>query len=280
MRASRVSLGEEFGNLRLGYVEWGDPEAARAILCVHGLTRNARDFDVLARALAERGHRVVCVDVAGRGLSDWLADPKQYDVEVYARHLRRFVERLGLERVDWVGTSMGGLVGMAVAAGEASPIARLVLNDVGPFIPGAALAPIKAYLGLDLSFATLAELEQHLRFVHAPFGALTDEQWRHLALHSARRDGTRWRLHYDPAIRVPFLEWEVQDTESWERWDTIACPTLVVRGADSLLLDVATAEAMMRRGPRARLVTVAGAGHAPMLMSPDQIEPIAAFLAG
>ncbi len=223
MRASRLSLGGDFGDLHLGFTDWGDPEAGRTILCVHGLTRNARDFDTLAERLAGAA-RVICVDVAGRGLSDWLPDPKGYEVDVYAAQIRRLLERLGLERVDWIGTSMGGLIGMAVAAAEKSPIGRLVLNDIGPFVPAVALGYIRAYLGLDLSFPTIAALEQHLRQVHAGFGALTDAQWRHLALSSARRDGKVWRLHYDPRIRVPFAEAADADIDMWASWDRIDLP--------------------------------------------------------
>jgi pimeloyl-ACP methyl ester carboxylesterase len=277
MRSAIMSLGEPFGELRLHHTDWGDPASRRAVVCVHGLTRNARDFDALARALAD-GARVVCVDVAGRGRSDRLADPAEYRVDVYARHLLRLLELLGLRRVDWVGTSMGGLIGMEVAAGPGSPIDRLVLNDIGPFVPRAALELIRSYLGLDLLFPDLAALEAHLRLIHAPFGPLTDEQWSHLARHSARVAPEGVRLSYDPAIRVPFEEAAGDDIEAWAAYDRIACPTLVLRGADSALLTKAVAEEMARRGPRARVATFHGVGHAPALMAEDQIAAVRGFL--
>ncbi len=277
MRAGRLSLGDEHGGLHLGFTDWGDPEASRTVVCVHGLTRNARDFDALAERLSG-GVRVICVDVPGRGLSDWLADPKGYEVERYAAQILRLLERLGLEKVDWVGTSMGGLIGMAVAATEKSPIARLVLNDVGPLVPAVALGYIRTYLGLDLSFPTITALDQHLRTIHAGFGKLTDAQWRHLALHSARRDGKVWRLHYDPQIRVPFAEAADADIDMWEQWDRITCPCLVLRGAESPLLLSEVASAMASRGPRAKVEIVPGAGHAPALMEEGQIDLVRSFL--
>ncbi len=288
MRDGFVSLGASFGDLRLHYTEWGDPAAPRVVVCVHGLTRNARDFDVLASALADAGARVVCVDVAGRGGSDRLADPAAYRIDVYAGHMARLLELLELRRgVAWVGTSMGGLIGMALAgaaadAAEPSPIERLVLNDIGPFVPKAALEPIQAYLGLGLLFPDLASLEAHLRLIHAPFGPLTDEQWAHLALHSSRElpEGEGFRLHYDPAIRAPFADAPPADIEIWPLYDAIRCPTLVLRGGESGLLTAATAEEMTRRGPRADLVTFPGVGHAPALMAEDQIAAVRAFVLG
>lgn len=278
MRACRIELGGEHGAFRLGYTEWGDPAApGRPLLCVHGLTRTARDFDHLAQALcAER--RVIAVDCAGRGLSDWLADPMKYDVAVYARQILTLLDRLGIAEVDWLGTSMGGLIAMAVASGEASPIRRLILNDVGAFVPKAALAPIGAYLGLDLQFSSLALLEQHLRLIHAGFGPLTDEQWRHLTLSSARADGQGWRLHYDPLIKIPFQKLVPDDIDLWAAWEQITVPTLLIRGGASMLLPADVASAMTMRGPRAELVTLDGIGHAPALMSGDQIELIRMWL--
>ena len=277
MRRDFLSLGDPFGALRLHYTEWGDASAGRTVLCVHGLTRNARDFDELAAALAERA-RVICVDVAGRGRSDWLPEPAEYRVDIYARHLRRFLDLLGVRQVDWVGTSMGGLIGMVMAAEDGLLIERLVLNDIGPFVPKTALDIIKAYLGLDLLFPNLEALEQHLRLIHASFGPLTDEQWAHLARHSSRAVPGGVRLIYDPAIRVPFAEATTTDMDIWDIYDRISCTTLVLRGESSVLLLAGTAEAMTQRGPRPQLVTFAGVGHAPALMAPDQIEAVRRFL--
>src|SRR6476619_3289185 len=181
MERKTVALGADFAELELSYLEHGDPSAARTVVCVHGLTRNAQDFDVMAGLLASRGCRVLAVDVAGRGHSGWLADPSQYDVPVYAAQIARLLDIVGVAEVDWVGTSMGGLIGIVLAASERPPMTRLVINDVGPFVPQAALAQIRAYLGLDLTFKDLAELEAHLRLIHGGFGQLTDAQWQHLA---------------------------------------------------------------------------------------------------
>lgn len=278
MRQGYVALGEDFAGLTLRYLAWGEPDAPRRVVAVHGLTRNAHDFEALATALAARGCHVVCVDVAGRGGSGWLADPRQYVVPVYAVQLARFVQTLGLEGADWIGTSMGGMIGMVLAAGDRPPMRRLVLNDVGPFVPKAALAQVKAYLGLDLRFASLEDLESHLRLIHAGFGPLTDAQWRSLARHSSRETPEGWRLHYDPAIRVPFAEAAAEDIDMWELWDRIGCPTFVLHGAMSPILTADTIAAMRQRGPRATVVTVPGVGHAPALMAPDQIELVARWL--
>lgn len=278
MQQKSLSLGSDFADLELAYLDWGDPAAARSVVCVHGLTRNAHDFDVLAASLAERGCRVLAVDVAGRGRSGWLADPSQYDVPVYAFQLARFLDLLGLRDVDWIGTSMGGLIGMALAAGEDPPMARLVVNDVGPFVASTTLAQIRGYLGLDLVFADMAQLEAHLRLIHASFGQLTDAQWRDLARHSCRQSPEGLRLHYDPAIREPFIAAAEGDLDHWALWDRIRCPTLVLHGADSVLLTGDVLEAMRKRGPTIEVVTFPGVGHAPALMAPEQIAAIEGWL--
>ena len=278
MRQATVEIGDGTAPLRLAFTDWGPPAAERTVVCVHGLTRNSRDFDTLAQRLTRRA-RVLCFDVAGRGGSGWLVDPARYAVPIYCQHLRLALRRLGIEACDWVGTSMGGLIGMGLASLPGTPIRRLVLNDVGPVVPKAALEVIERYLGLDIAFPDLGALELHLRQIHAAFGRLTDAQWRHLAIHSGRAEGGSWRLHYDPRIREPFVGAGLADIEIWPVYDAIACPTLLIRGADSLLLSADTAQAMAERGPKAKLVTFAGAGHAPALMADDQIEAIAGWLA-
>lgn len=276
MQQKTIPLGPAFAGVELGYLDWGDPAAPRRVVCVHGLTRNAHDFDSLAEALASRGCRVLAVDVAGRGRSSWLADPTHYAVPVYAAQLARFLELLGLTDVDWIGTSMGGLIGMVLAAGKQPPMARLIINDIGPFVPMPALQQIQAYLGLDLRFKDRAELEAHLRKIHASFGPLTDAQWHKLAQGSARETPEGWRLNYDPAIRKAFDA--SADVAIWELWDQIRIPTFVMRGGESTLLTTRTLEQMQRRGPPVEVATISGVGHAPALMARDQIDVIEGWL--
>ena len=263
---------------RLAYTTFGKPDAGRTVICVHGLTRNARDFDALASALADKAF-VICPDVIGRGQSDWLDDPEHYAVPIYAAHMLQLIQHLGVSEVDWIGTSMGGLIGMGVAAMEDSPIRRLVLNDVGPFIPHAALERIGAYLGLELVFDDQAALESHLRQIHASFGPLSDQEWAHLAQHSAKqRDDGKFVLGYDPKIAVPFTDEPAEGVDLWPFWEDIRCKTMVLRGAASDLLLEETAKRMTETGPKAELVTVEGVGHAPALMAADQIETIKNWL--
>ncbi|MEK0082937.1 alpha/beta fold hydrolase [Benzoatithermus flavus] len=278
MQHKTIELDGDFSGVTLSYLDRGDPGTPPPVVCIHGLTRNARDFDTLAEALAGRGRRVLAVDVAGRGGSSWLPDPSQYDVKVYARHLRRFLELLGLKEVDWVGTSMGGLIGIEIASSEKSPIRRFVLNDIGPFVPQQALAMIRAYLGLDLRFEDIAELEAHLRYIHAGFGQLSDAEWRHMAVTSSRETEEGLRLHYDPLIREPFAEAAEHDIDMWRQWDRITCPTFVLHGADSPLLTRETIEEMKRRGPEPEVVSLPGVGHAPALNTQEQIGIVARWL--
>ena len=279
MEIRRIQVEGPDGNYGVSYAEWGKPDAARTIICAHGLTRNGRDFDHLATVLQDDA-RVICPDIVGRGLSDPLADPEHYALPTYVAHMLQMLDKLELQEVDWVGTSMGGLIGMGVAASGA-PIRRLVLNDIGPFIPKAALERINMYLGLSLSFATLEALEAHLREIHAGFGPLSDAEWRHLAEHSAsrREDGT-FRLSYDQRLGEPMKRGPIEDADLWPVWDQIHCPVLVLRGAQSDLLLAATAEEMTRRGPGAEVVEIDGTGHAPALMAKDQIEIVRDWLLG
>jgi len=276
-RHGRLTSLSAHGFHRVNYWDWGDPANPRVAICVHGLARNGRDFDVLAEALATT-HRVLAVDMPGRGDSDWLADPADYVFPIYLTTLTALIARSGAEVVDWVGTSMGGLLGIAIAAQPGSPIARLVVNDAGPVIEPAALARIGTYVGLDPTFATFDEIEAYIRSVSAPFGALTDAQWRHLTATNVRQRGDgRWGLVYDPGIAVPFRA-APAPADLWGLWDAIRCPTLVLRGADSDLLSTATAAAMQQRGPRATVVEFAGIGHAPTLLDAAQVAPVLAFL--
>jgi pimeloyl-ACP methyl ester carboxylesterase len=266
---------------RVAYVEWPGPSrAAPVLLCVHGLTRNGRDFDGLAEALSAH-YRVVCPDLPGRGKSEWLSDPADYNYPLYLADITTLIARLDVERVDWVGTSMGGIIGMLFAAMPNAPVGKLVMNDVGALVPKAGIERIAAYVGLDPSFADVAELEAGLRLLAAPFGPLSDAQWRHLATHSVRRksDGSLG-FAYDPKIAETFRQAPIEDVALWNFWDAIACPVLVIRGAQSDILAAADAAVMTQRGPRAKLVEFAGIGHAPALMAEDQIAAIRDFLLG
>ena len=264
---------------RVCYTEWGAIGAPRTVVCVHGLTRNGRDFDRLATVLSQRW-RVICPDVVGRGRSDWLADPAGYGYPQYLADMTALIARLDVAGVEWVGTSMGGLIGMMLAAQPNSPIRRLVLNDVGPLIPKAAVERIATYVGLDPRFESIGELEAYLRKVHAPFGPLTDADWRHLSLQGYRRfeDG-RFGLAYDPAIGHAFKNAKLADVDLWPIWDAVTCPVLVLRGASSDLLLAETAAEMTRRGPKATVVEIADVGHAPALMSTEQIAVLRDWLA-
>ncbi len=262
---------------RVRYYEWGDPANLEVAICVHGLSRNGRDFDVLGEALAPT-HRVLAIDMPGRGQSDWLADANDYVFPTYVAMLTALIARSGADTVSWVGTSMGGLLGMVLAAQAKTPVTRLVVNDAGPKLEPAALERIRTYVGLDPTFATYAETDAYIRAVSKPFGTLTDAQWEHLTRTSvAQRANGRWGLTYDPGIAVPFRT-AAAPVDLWPLWDAIRCPTLVLRGAESDLLSSATALEMTERGPRARILEFAGVGHAPMLLAQDQWQPVVAFL--
>ena len=278
MRERQLSCLGPHGFHRLAYTEWGDPDHPHVVVCVHGLTRNGRDFDHLASRLAARC-RVLCPDVVGRGRSEWLTHKVDYAYPTYLADMAALVARSGARQVDWVGTSMGGLIGTFLAATPGTPIRRMVVNDVGPFIPRAALERIAAYVGTEPRFADLAEAEAYLRRVHAPFGPLSDAQWRHLAAHGTRpRPEGGFGLAYDPGIAEAFRG-GVADVDLWPVWDRVGCEVLVVRGAESDLLDAATAGRMVEAlGARARLVEFAGIGHAPAFMAEDQIAAVESFL--
>ena len=263
---------------RMAYVEWGEADNPRVLVCVHGLTRNGRDFDDLARAMAKE-YRVVCPDVVGRGRSDWLGVKTDYSFPLYVADMVTLIARLDVETVHWVGTSMGGIIGMLLASQPHSPIRRLVLNDVRPVITAVSLERIAQYVGRAPKFPTMEAAEAYVREVGMPFGRLTDAQWRHLTVHAARQlDDGSWTTAYDPAIAAPFHEQPQHDIDLWRYWDAIRCRTLLVRGADSDLLPREVAAAMVARGPRPRLAEFSGVGHAPMLMSADQIAAVREFL--
>jgi pimeloyl-ACP methyl ester carboxylesterase len=278
-RRRSVLCASPSGLHRIAYREWGDPRNRDVLVCVHGLTRSSRDFDQLARSLCAQ-FRIVCPDVAGRGDSERLADPKHYTWAQYVADMVTLIARLDVEAVNWLGTSMGGLVGMALAAQSGNPVRKLILNDAAPVIAKAALERLAAYVGQELSFATLEEAEKYVRTISAPFGPHSDAQWRFLTETWVRRaeDG-RLRPHYDTRIVEVFrATMPEKDMELWQLYDAVRCPTLLVRGEQSDLVSQQTAAEMARRGPKARVAEIRGVGHAPTLLHPDQIAVVSDFL--
>lgn len=280
----QVSVLGRGGFHSLAYADWGSPAADRTVICVHGVSRNGHDFDVLAAALARSGARVVVPDLPGRGRSEWLESPSHYTDRAYTSAMSTLIARLDVEEVDWVGTSLGGHIGMLLASESATPVRRLVLNDFGARVSAGALRRIGSYLTRSWRFASMDEVEAHLREVHAPFGKLSDAQWRHLARHSAVPDGTgSYRFHFDPGIGLRFAMPIWLDIVLWHVWDKIDCPVLILRGEHSDLLMKSSVEAMLKRGPSSRAGTVTSiefpdCGHAPALMDEVQIDVIKEFL--
>lgn len=277
---------------RMAYWDWPvgpGGNAQHVVVCVHGLSRQGRDFDVLARHLQPHV-RVVCPDVAGRGHSDWLANPADYQIPVYAGDMLALLAELraqGAQTIDWVGTSMGGLIGLGVSAHPSSGLHRLVLNDVGPVIEPVALQRIGSYLGLPLRFDTVQAGADYLLGISAGFGPHTAAEWLALSTPMFREENGAFVLHYDPRMAEPFkaltgsaaLEAAAQgEAVLWHIYDHISAPTLVLRGASSDLLSVATAQAMTERGPKARCLAFEGVGHAPTLVAPDQVQAVVSFL--
>jgi pimeloyl-ACP methyl ester carboxylesterase len=277
---------------RMAYWQWGAADAAHTIVCVHGLTRQGRDFDVLAKALLARSStplRVVCPDVAGRGMSDWLADPAGYAIPNYVGDMLALLAQLKPQTLDWVGTSMGGLIGIAVsvhAKAVGASVRRLVLNDVGPVLEWESLLRIGTYLGKNMHFDSLQQAADAMAVIASSFGPHTPAQWLELSRHMVKPDPAGGvHLHYDPAIALPFQaitqELALQgEAAIWDLYDAITAQTLLVRGADSDLLSPQTAASMTQRGPKARLLEFAGVGHAPTIVADDQVDAVASFLLG
>ena len=281
-RLNHVQCLDARGLHRMAYWEWGDAANPRVLVCAHGLARQGRDFDVLARAMRAE-YRVVCPDVVGRGRSDALADPQGYQIPAYVADMVTLLARLDARTVHWVGTSMGGLIGLGLASLPQSPIGRLVLNDVGPTIQFDALVRIGTYLGNPLRWATVDEAADYLLGISASFGPHTREQWLALSQPMIKADGDGFVLHYDPNIAVPLRAVTPElvaagEALTWRAYDAIGCPTLLLRGAQSDLLSRETAQAMTQRGPKARLHEFAGVGHAPTLVADDQVAVVREFL--
>ena len=261
--------------------EWGSKNAGPPVMCVHGLTRQARDFDVLARRLVAEGRRVLCPDLPGRGHSDWLDDPLHYNLLTYANDMNTVLAWAHASEVDWIGSSLGGMVGMMLAAQKFHPIRRLILNDVGAYVPSTALQRIGRYLsGGPASFDTLKEAELRVRETLAPFGDLNDDEWQHLTVHGFTQDEktSKWTAHHDPAIARTYRQWQFVSVDLWKFWRAITCPVLVLRGADSDFLLPSIVTRMQSSGPPTEVVEIEGSGHVPTLMREHHITPILDFL--
>ena len=277
---TRFVLGQNpLGFHRMAYTEWGATGDEVPVICVHGLARNGRDFDRLAAALAAE-RRVICPDIVGRGASDNLPDPTLYTYAQYCADMTALIARIDAPQVDWVGTSMGGVIGMMLAAQPNSPIRRLIINDIGPFIPLAAIRRIGDYVGRTTAFDSVEQLERHLRVIYASFGITRDEDWRDFAVHSQRAlPNGQITKAYDIGIAHNFSAAQA-DVDLWAVYDRVRCPTLVLRGAQSDVLPAEIAEEMTRRGPCAELVEIPDVGHAPALLETVQISYIQRFLFG
>ena len=278
-RQRSVQCASASGLHQMAYTEWGDPRNPKLLVCVHGLARCGRDFDSLAQAMADE-YRVICPDVVGRGLSDWLKNPMEYQPATYVADMVTLLARADAETVHWVGTSMGGLIGMTLASLPGNPVKKLVLNDVGPVITAVSLARIGQTFGLAPQFPGFDAAVKFIRLVSATFGEHSDAEWATLTEHVVRKqeDGS-YRVRYDPAIAIPFRATKTdQDIELWPLYEAIACPTLLLRGASSDLLTRETAQQMAARGPKAKVVEIADVGHAPTLMHADQIAIVRDFL--
>jgi pimeloyl-ACP methyl ester carboxylesterase len=290
-----VSCPDSAGSHRMAFWQWGDESAPHAVVCVHGLSRQGRDFDTLAQALVARSPqplRIVCPDVVGRGRSDWLADPMGYAIPTYVGDMLQMLQALHasapITTLDWVGTSMGGLIGMGIAGTPGlplpAPLHRLVLNDVGPVIQWSALQRIGTYLGQTGRFESVQQAADAMWAISQGFGPHTPEQWLALSQPMVKPlPAGGFTLHYDPAIAVPFRTLDEQAAAAgqaalWQAYDAIRARTLLLRGAQSDLLSRETADEMARRGPKPRVVEFEGVGHAPTLIAPEQVEAVCAFL--
>lgn len=279
----------------MAYWAWGNPASEQVVVCVHGLSRQGRDFDTLAKSLSQQAY-VVCPDVVGRGQSDWLADAKGYQVFTYASDMVMLMQQLKAQRktegplvIDWVGTSMGGLIGLTLSSLPKDvtgiTLRKMVLNDVGPRLNHEALVRIGEYLGKPLTFPTEQAAADYLWSISTSFGPHTPEQWLALSrpMLKPAPQGEGWVLHYDPAIAEPFRSLTADAAASgeamlWQIYDQLTCDLLIVRGCDSDLLTPETAQSMTQRGPKARLFEVPGVGHAPTLVANDQVQALTHFL--
>ncbi|MFT0849938.1 alpha/beta hydrolase [Achromobacter sp. F4_2707] len=300
-RLNYVMCASPAGMHRMAYWEWGDPHNDKVLLCVHGLTRSGRDFDVLAARMAKE-YRVVCPDVVGRGHSDWLINPSYYAIPQYVSDMLTLIARLKPGRLDWVGTSMGGLIGMGLAAGLATSAAlrpakpeprlsndqtltlgRMVLNDIGPTINDSGLARISEYVGKEEIFDSFEQAVEYVKSVSQGFGPHDSAGWQALTRHIFNQEDGKWRKHYDLRIAEPIAQQDATvlkgaEAVLWAGFESLAEPVLVIRGETSDLLTEQGLQEMQKRNVLARGLTFPGVGHAPTLRSDDQVEAVAAFL--
>lgn len=270
-----VQCASASGLHQMAYHEWGDPGNQNVLICVHGLTRRGSDFNVLAKAMSDR-YRVICPDVVGRGDSDWLDNPMLYGVPQYVADMSTLIAKLGVKKVDWLGTSMGGLIGIFMASQDHAPIRRMIINDVGPRIEPESLKRLGDYVGKPFRFASKLEGLIYLNRICAPFGDFTPEQWKEYNGPHLIQDGSEWVVHYDPDISKPFAALNkvmaaMGEMMTWKAFDAIAADVLVVRGTESDLLSAKTVTEMCRRHPRTRSIEIPGVGHAPAFITPDQV---------
>jgi pimeloyl-ACP methyl ester carboxylesterase len=265
------------------YKEWGEEDNPSVLVCVHGLTRASDDFDVLAESLCGR-YRIICPDVVGRGRSSWLRDPKYYTLPIYVSDLLGLLAHVKAETISWLGTSMGGMIGMAIAALPSKPLQKLILNDIGPALSPQAMSRIGSYVGEQLAFASFDEAAHYIRQISASFGQHDEQQWSKLAGNVLKKTAQgQWVRKHDPGIAIPFQSQleagsEFLERMLWTTYDAVSCPTLVIRGMESDLLNADAARDMTRRGPKAELIELEGVGHAPMFMHAEQIELVERFL--
>lgn len=285
-----MSINSDFRNYRLRCVspaafhymsvrEIGDEDNPDIILCVHGLTRNGHDFDMIAKELA-KDYRVVIPDLVGRGDSDWLIDKRYYTYEQYVQDLTTLIAHLGAEQVDWLGTSLGGTIAFELAWRQNQPIRKLVCNDIAPYIRLELVERIAFFTGSTPLFSGHGEIKDYLRRVYASFGKLTEEQWDHIAKHTTgKQEGERFRLAFDPATGYSLVEeFAGKDKDQWKNWDQIRCDTMVIHGKDSIILTESEVERMKTTGPKADILTIEEAGHAPPLMCEKQISQVCSWL--
>jgi len=264
---------------RLSYREWGRKTAKHTVVCVHGLTRLSRDFDPLAEELA-KDYRVICPDVVGRGNSGWLKDHRNYNFLQYCADMNALLARIEVDKVHWVGTSMGGLIGLMLSAVEGTPVRSLILNDVGPELRHSELLRLGGYVGRSTSFESFETLVDYESSTYSGFGDLTREQWEHMARYSSREQDGQYVLHYDPKLGDAFRSsYSFMHFNLWKYWNTIQCPVMTFRGERSSFLTPATVRKMQERGPGTQYVEVPNVGHAPLLWNRSEMQAVKTFIA-